>query len=57
MIVPGYTINQNPNYNLTTELKIETAAKNADSAIMINGKAIGVIKLKPTSTKDLESIR
>lgn len=55
--VLGYTINPNPNYNLTTELKNETGAKKADGAIMVNGKAIGVIELKSTSTKDLESIR
>ena len=55
--VLGYTINPNPNYNLTTELKNETGAKKADGAILVNGKAIGVIELKSTSTKDLESIR
>lgn len=55
--VLGYVINPNPNYNLTTELKNETGAKKADGAILVNGKAIGVIELKSTSTKDLESIR
>jgi type I restriction-modification system DNA methylase subunit len=55
--VLGYTINPNPNYNLTTELKNETGAKKADGAILVGGKAIGVIELKSTSTKDLESIR
>ncbi|TNE33324.1 hypothetical protein EP342_03900 [bacterium] len=55
--VLGYVINPNPNYNLTTELKNETGAKKADGAILVNGKAIGLIELKSTSTKDLESIR
>jgi len=55
--VLGYTINPNPNYNLTTELKNESGAKKADGAIMKGGKAIGVIELKSTTTKDLESIR
>ena len=55
--VLGYTINPNPNYNLTTELKNETGARKADGAILAGGKAIGVIELKSTTTKDLESIR
>ncbi len=53
----GYTINPNPNYNLTTEFKNETGPKKADGAILQEGKAIGVIELKSTKTKDLESIR
>ncbi|MEZ5199117.1 MAG: hypothetical protein R2764_22860 [Bacteroidales bacterium] len=60
----GYTINPNPNYNLTTEFKNETGPKKADGAILspLQGgkggvKAIGVIELKSTKTKDLESIR
>ncbi|MCD4731893.1 MAG: Eco57I restriction-modification methylase domain-containing protein, partial [Bacteroidales bacterium] len=63
----GYTINPNPDYNLTTEYKNETGSKKADGAILSSpsgevpegrrGKAIGVIELKSTKTKDLESIR
>ncbi|HIP33523.1 MAG TPA: restriction endonuclease subunit M [Bacteroidia bacterium] len=53
----NYTINPNPNFNLTTELKNEKGAKKADGAILQNGKAIAVIELKGTKTKDLESIR
>ena len=53
----GYTINPNPQYNLTTEFKNERGAKKADGAILVNGAAIGVIELKSTRTKDLESIR
>jgi hypothetical protein len=55
--VLGYTINPNKNYNLTTEFKNETDSKKADGAILLDGKAIGVIELKSTSTPYLESIR
>lgn len=55
--VLGYTINPNKNYNLTTEYKNETDSKKADGAILLDGKAIGVIELKSTSTPYLESIR
>lgn len=55
--VLGYTINPNPNYNLTTEFKNERGARKADGAILHNAAAIGVIELKSTTTKDLESIR
>ena len=53
----GYTINPEPNYNLTTEYKNETGSKKADGAVLQEGKAIGVIELKSTRTKNLESIR
>lgn len=53
----GYTIKPNPDHNLTTEFKNQTGAKKADGAILINGKALGVIELKSTKTKDLESVR
>ncbi len=52
----GYTINPNPEYNLTTEFKNEKGAKKADGAILQNGKAIAVIELKGTDTKDLDKI-
>ena len=52
-----YTINPNPDFNLTTEFKNERGAKKADGAILQNGAAICVIELKSTKTKDLESIR
>ena len=54
--VLGYTINPNPNYNLTTELKNEVGAKKADGAILIDEKVIGVIELKDHKTPDLASI-
>lgn len=53
----GYTIKPSPNYNLTTEFKNETNNRKADGAIVLDGKAIGVVELKGTKTKDLESIR
>ena len=53
----GYTINPNPDFNLTTEFKNEKGAKKADGAILKDGAAVGVIELKSTSTKDLEAIR
>jgi type I restriction-modification system DNA methylase subunit len=55
--VLGYIINPDPNYNLTTEFKNQTGAKKADGAILVDGKALAVIELKSTKTKDLEQIR
>ena len=52
----GYIINPDENYNLTTEYKNQKDARKADGAIISNGKAIGVIELKSTTTKNLESI-
>ncbi|MFD2586752.1 MULTISPECIES: Eco57I restriction-modification methylase domain-containing protein [Flavobacteriaceae] len=53
----GYTINPSPKYNITTEFKNQKNARKADGAILKDGQAIGVIELKGTKTKDLESIR
>ncbi|MBC8185305.1 N-6 DNA methylase [candidate division KSB1 bacterium] len=55
--VLGYTINPDKDYNLTTEFKNQTDARKADGAILRGGKAIGVIELKSTKTKDLETIK
>jgi type I restriction-modification system DNA methylase subunit len=52
----GYSLNPSPNYNLTTEFKNERGAKKADGAIVLYGKALGVIELKGMDTKDLDSI-
>ena len=52
----GFTLNPNTNYNLTTEHKNEKGAKKADGAILLNEKALGVIELKGTDTKDLDKI-
>ncbi len=53
----GYTINPEPEYNLTTELKNIKDSKKTDGAILKDGKALAVIELKGTDTKDLEKIR
>jgi hypothetical protein len=71
--VLGYTLFPNPDYNLTTEFKNEKNARKADGAILSRGLSplgnrsplgskdslspLGVIELKGTNTKDLESIR
>lgn len=54
--VLGYTINPSPNYNLITELKDDVDAKKADGAILLDGKAIGVIELKDHKTRELSDI-
>ncbi len=53
----GYVLNPQPNFNLSTEFKNEKGAKKADGAIFKHGKALGVIELKGTDTKDLEKVR
>lgn len=53
----GYTLNPQPNFNLTTEFKNIKNSRKADGAILLNGDAIAVIELKSTKTRDLESIR
>lgn len=53
----GYTLNPQPNFNLTTEFKNIKNSRKADGAILLNGDAIAVIELKGTKTRDLESIR
>lgn len=55
--VLGYTLNPNPNFNLTTEYKNEKNARKADGAILDKEIAVGVIELKGTNTKHLEGIR
>lgn len=40
----GYTLNPQPDYNLTTELKNEKGAKKADGAILASKKAIITIR-------------
>jgi len=55
--VLDYTLYPKEPHNLITELKNEKGAKKADGAILKEGNALGVIELKSTKTKDLESIR
>ena len=53
----GYTLKPNATFNLVAEYKNQTNARKADGAILHKDLAIGVIELKGTNTKDLESIR
>ena len=52
----GYTLNPEPNFNLTTELKNIANSKKADGAILKGEDAIAVIELKGTDTTDLDKI-
>ena len=52
----GYTLNPDPNFNLTTEKKNETNSKKADGAILVYGKVVGVIELKDHKTPDLSKV-
>lgn len=61
--VLGYTINPEPNFNLTTELKNIKDSKKTDGAIVTRGsnplsepRALAVIELKGTETKDLDKV-
>jgi len=54
--VLGYTLNPQPNFNLTTEFKNIKGAKKADGAVLKEGKAIAVIELKGTNTTDLDKV-
>ncbi|RCS26469.1 restriction endonuclease subunit M [Polaribacter sp. WD7] len=53
----GYTLKPKADFNLVAEYKNQTNSRKADGAILHNDIAIGVIELKGTNTKDLESIR
>ncbi|MEX2588593.1 MAG: transposase, partial [Chitinophagales bacterium] len=59
----GYTLNPEPDFNLTTELKNEKGAKKTDGAILTRehaplakNKVLGIIELKGTDTKDLDKV-
>ncbi len=52
----GYTLNPEPNFNLTTELKNISNSKKADGAILKDSDALAVIELKSTLTTDLDKI-
>ncbi len=52
----GYTLNPEPNFNLTTELKNISNNKKADGAILKGDNATAVIELKGTNTTDLDKI-
>jgi len=55
--VLDYTLKPNVAFNLVAEYKNQSNSRKADGAILSNNVAIGVIELKGTKTKDLESIR
>lgn len=52
-----YTLKPKVDFNLVAEYKNQNNARKADGAILNNDVAVGVIELKGTNTKDLESIR
>jgi type I restriction-modification system DNA methylase subunit len=52
-----YTLKPSANFNLVAEYKNQTNSRKADGAILFDSNAIGVIELKGTNTKDLETIR
>ena len=52
-----YTLNPEPGFNLTTELKNVSNSRKVDGAVLNgDGDAIAVIELKSTNTTDLDSI-
>ncbi len=55
--VLGYTLKtDDENFNLVREFKNQTNSKKADGAIIKDEKAVTIIELKSTKTKDLTSI-
>ena len=54
--VLGYTLNPEPDFNLTTEYKNEKDSKKADGAILKDGAVMGVIELKGTEITDLAKV-
>jgi type I restriction-modification system DNA methylase subunit len=54
--VLGYTLNPQPNFNLTTEYKNEKDSKKADGAILNGEQVVAVIELKGTDTTDLANV-
>ena len=54
--VLGYTLKPDDNYDLVREFRNQADGRKADGAILKNDKAIAVIELKSTKTKDLKSI-
>jgi len=51
----GYTLKPEDDFNLVREFKNQTDGKKADGAILKDGKAIAVIELKSTKTKDFKN--
>lgn len=54
--VLDYTLNPEPQFNLTTEFKNIDDSKKADGAILDGEDAIAIIELKSTETTDLDKV-
>ncbi|OQX98045.1 MAG: hypothetical protein B6I20_11555, partial [Bacteroidetes bacterium 4572_117] len=54
--VLGYILNPEDKHNLSREFKNQADSKKADGAILKDGKAIAVIELKSTKTKDFSKV-
>ena len=54
--VLGYILNPDENHNLSREFKNQADSKKADGAILKDEKAIAVIELKSTKTKDFTKV-
>ena len=52
----AYTLKPDDNYNLVREFKNQADGKKADGAILKDQKAIAVIELKSTKTKDFKNV-
>ncbi|MCF6318604.1 MAG: type I restriction enzyme HsdR N-terminal domain-containing protein [Proteobacteria bacterium] len=52
----GYTLRPEENYNLQREFKNQSDGKKADGAILKDDKALAIIELKSTKTKDLTKV-
>jgi len=51
-----YTLNPDPQFNLTTEFKNVDDSKKADGAVLSGEDAIAIIELKSTETTDLDKV-
>ncbi len=54
--VLGYTLRPDDNYNLQREFKNQNDDKKADDVILKDDKALAIIELKSTNTKDLTKV-
>jgi len=54
--VLGYILNPDENHNLSREFKNQADSKKADGAILKDEKAVAVIELKSTKTKDFTKV-
>jgi len=56
VLILGYTLYPQSNYNLTTELKNIDNNKKVDGAVLRNSETLAVIELKGTDTTNLDTI-